>query len=339
MTQTSPSPRETSPAENSAKRPFFLHTKTGVYIALALALVLGVCYALAMARDFDFRIGHFALDSIPFYIAAVIAGLGVLFTAAAYFSAGMKIYDPIPEPSPRSAFASVLAAAMCLLVLYDAVRTAAAAVPTTAKTPSPENLGLWSAIAGLFLAASVLLGFFGENRGLKTLPVVCAVIGALSVNLAMFACYFDFTIPLNSPVRNFTTLMQAAILLFLFSEARLMIVKEPKELPPPFQLATEYAAVILGMGVSLGGILWRVIRMILAAGGSDFFLAGPEPNLPLPRLVLYFALSLIALDRLLAGSRTLRDLTKEEIEEAERKAKEAKEKKKRKRGAQETKPV
>jgi hypothetical protein len=54
---------------------------------------------------------------------------------------------------------------MCLLVLYDAVRTAAAAIPTTAKTPSPENLGLWSAIAGLFLAASVLLGFFGENRG------------------------------------------------------------------------------------------------------------------------------------------------------------------------------
>ena len=205
-----------------------------------------------------------------------------VLTAAAYFSAGMKIYDPIPEPSPRSAFASVLAAAMCLLVLYDAVRTAAAAVPTTAKTPSPENLGLWSAIAGLFLAASVLLGFFGENRGLKTIPVVCAVIGALSVNLAMFACYFDFTIPLNSPVRNFTTLMQAAILLFLFSEARLMIVKEPKELPPPFQLATEYAAVILGMGVSLGGILWRVIRMILAAGGSDFFLAGPEPNLPRP---------------------------------------------------------
>lgn len=302
-----------------------------MYIALALALVLGVCYALAMARDFDFRIGHFALDSIPFYIAAVIAGLGVLFTATAYFSAGMKIYDPIPEPSPRSAFASVLAAAMCLLVLYDAVRTAAAAVPTTAKTPSPENLGLWSAIAGLFLAASVLLGFFGENRGLKTLPVVCAVIGALSVNLAMFACYFNFTVPLNSPVRNLTTLMQAAILLFLFSEARLTLVKGPKELPVPFQIATQFAAVILGMGISLGGILWRLLRTVSAAFEPYSPLtAGPDPTLPLPRLVLYLALSLLALDRLLAGSKVIRSLTKEEIEEAERKAKEEKERKKRK---------
>ncbi|MBR5680620.1 MAG: hypothetical protein IKX19_08185 [Clostridia bacterium] len=333
MTKPDSSAAETAPSE--AKRPFFLHTRPAAYAALIFALAIGVCYALAMYRDFDFTIGHFALDSVPFHIAAVVCGIGVLIAAVAYLFSGTMIYDPLPEPTSLSAFSGVLAAAMCLVILYQAILVRAAAIPT--KFITPENLSLFSALAGLFLGASVLVNFFSaQSRGMKTLPVVCAVIGALSVNLAMFACYFDFTVPLNSPVRNLTTLMQAAILLFLFSEARLTLVKGPKELPVPFQIATQYAAVILGLGISLGGILWRLLRAVSAAFEPYSPLtAGPDPTLPLPRLVLYLALSLLAFDRLLAGIRTMRPLTKEEIEEAERKAKEEKEKKKRKKKGEE----
>lgn len=317
-------------AQAEAKRPFFLHTRPAACAALFLALVIAVSYAAAMDRDFDFRIGHFALDSVPFHIAAVVCGIGILIAAAAYFTSGTKIYDPLPEPSPLSAFSGVLAAAMCLLILWQAVMARAAAIPT--KFITPENLSLFSALAGLFLGASVLVNFFSaQTRGMKTLPVVCAVIGAFSVNLAMFACYFDFTVPLNSPVRNLTTLMQAAVLLFLFGEARLTLVKGPKELPVPFQIASQYAAVILGMGVSLGGIIWRLIRAFgMMTEPYSRYASASEPNLPLSRLVLYFALSLIAFDRLLAGTGVMRNLTKEEIKEAERKAKEEKEKKRKK---------
>lgn len=327
---TAPTATTEPTATSEAKRPFFLHTRPAAYAALILALAIGVCYALAMRSDFDFTIGHFALDSVPFRIAAVVCGIGILIAAAAYLFSGTMIFDPLPEPSPLSAFSGVLAAAMCLVILYQAVLARAAAIPT--KFITPENLSLLSALAGLFLGASVLVNFFSaQSRGMKTVPVVCAVIGALSVNLAMFACYFDFTVPLNSPVRNLTTLMQAAILLFLFSEARLTLVKGPKELPVPFQIATQYAAVILGLGVSLGGILWRFLRWGLTIGEVySYYAVVSDPTLPLPRLVLYFALSLLAFDRLLAGIRTMRPLTKEEIEEAERKAKEEKEKKKRK---------
>lgn len=326
---TKPDASVTQPHSDKEKRPFFLHTRPAAYAALIFALAIGVCYALAMCRDFDFTIGHFALDSVPFHIAAVLCGIGIFAALIAYFSSGTKILDPLPEPGTLSVFAGLLSAAMCLVILYQAIRDRAAAIPE--KLVSPENLFLFSALAGLFLAASVILGLFPENRGMKTIPSVCAVLGALSVNLAMFACYFNFTVPLNSPVRNLTTLMQAAILLFLFSEARLTLVKGPKELPVPFQIATQYAAVVLGLGISLGGILWRLLRTVSAAFEPYSPLtAGPDPTLPLPRLVLYFALSLLALDRLLAGSKVIRSLTKEEIEEAERKAKEEKERKKRK---------
>ena len=333
---TKPDASVTRPQSDKEKRPFFLHTRPAAIAAIVLALILGVCYALAMRFDFDFPIGHFALDSILFHIVIAVCAIGVAASALAYFSSGTKILDPLPESGPRSLFAGLLAAAMCLVILCQAIRVSAAAIPE--KLVSPENLSLLSAVLGLFLAASVILSWFPENRGMKTFPVVSAVLGALSVNIAMFACYFDFTVPLNSPVRNLTTLMQASILLFLFSEARLLIVKGPKDLPVPFQLATQFAAVILGMGISLGGILWRVIRWFtLTAEASPACAAGPEPTLPLSRLVLYFALSVLALDRLLAGSKVIRSLTKEEIEEAERKAKEAKEKKKKKAAEAESK--
>ncbi|MBR4895142.1 MAG: hypothetical protein IKZ41_01850, partial [Clostridia bacterium] len=95
---TKPDASVTQPHSDKEKRPFFLHTRPAAYAALIFALAIGVCYALAMCRDFDFTIGHFALDSIPFHIAAVLCGIGVFAALIAYFSSGTKILDPLPEP-------------------------------------------------------------------------------------------------------------------------------------------------------------------------------------------------------------------------------------------------
>lgn len=305
--------------------PLF-RSKAAAVLPASLGAFLAVMYAFAMQFDFEYDIGHFERNSVFFVCAAAAAVLGLLLAVVAALSSGKKVFDPLPAPSPLSCFGAVLAAAMCLLIFFRTLLSYAQSIPEEGVTP--EKLALGSAVLGLVLGVSVLLNLSPNQRGGKPLPLIAAVLGAFSVNLSMFAAYFDFTVPLNSPVRNLTTLTQAAVLLFLLSEARLVLVKDKMDLPVPFQMFTAVAAAVFGIGIGGGGALWRLIRSF--SFGSEIVAKTPEPNLALTRLALYFAVGCIALDRLRAAKDSLRRLTDEEIAEIERKAKEEKEKKKNK---------
>ena len=154
----------------------------------------------------------------------------------------------------------------------------------------------------------------------KLKSLICTLLGTLSVNIAMFGAYFDFSLPLNSPIRNFTTVCQASVLLFLLSEARLSLTPEdaPGELPAGYQFFASSACAVFGIGIGGGGALWQLIRSF--SFGSEIIGKTPEPNLPVLRLALYLALGLIAADRLLRMSP--RRLTPEEIAERRRIARE-----------------
>ncbi len=300
------------------------------FTAPVLGVALAVCYAAAMALDFEFDIGHFAPDSVFFHAAAV---LGLIGCALSVFYAaslcGRTVFLSTPEPSPLSVFGGILAAGMAVLVFMQTLlgygEAKASETLLTAGALSSAKLFLISAAVGLFLAAAVLLPLKKERRR-AWYTLICILLGGLSVNIAMFAAYFDFSLPLNSPVRNFTTLMQAAVLLFLLSEARIALSSEPPELPPAFQFFASSACALFGIGIGGGGALWRLIRSLFF--GSGILTRTPEPNLPMGRLILYFAVGCIAADRLLHSD--IRLLTAEEIAENKRKAKEEAENKKNK---------
>ena len=308
-----------------SKIPRFTAPVIGVFVA--------VCYAAAMARDFEFDIGHFKPDSLFFHAAAVASVLGVLLSLFyALTTVGRTAFRAVPSPSPLSVFGGILGAAMSVLLPAKALLGYSAdRASETAESLSPVKLALIAALLGLFLAAALLLSLRADRRH-AWYAVICTLFGGLSVNISMFAAYFDFSVPLNSPVRNFTTLCQAAALLFLLSEARIALASEdePAGLPPAFQLFASSACAVFGIGIGGGGVLWRLLRAFGA--GGETLLHNPDPNLTTARLVLYLALGCIAADRLLASD--LRLLTTEEIEENRRKAKEEKEKKK-KRSSQE----
>ena len=307
----------------------------GILIRLAgpaLGVLTAVCYALAMARDFEFDIGHFTRTSLFFRIAEIASILGVALAAvlAVRFYA-RAAYTSLPAPSGLSVFGgfvgAVLSVALCLRsVLHYADDLAA----ETAESLSSVKIALAAAVFGLFLAAGLILALSKDRRH-RWYALICTLLGAFSVNISMFAAYFDFSVPLNSPVRNFTTLCQASVLLFLLSEARIALCDEakPEELPPAFQLFTSVCCSVFGIGIGGGGALWLACRSFLF--GSDVIAKTPEPNLNILRLAVYFAVGVIAADRLLHTD--LRLLSKEEIaenrEKAREKAREEKEKKKR----------
>ena len=295
-----------------------------------------VCYAAAMSRDFEFGLGHFSPSSVFFLAAVVFCALGcVLSLVYAASFAGRTVYRALPSPSPLSFFGAFLGAAMCVLIFMQNLlgyRTARAEEARDAADGlivagplSSVKLYLIAAVLGLFLAAALLFPLLHKSRH-AWYAVIAALLGVLSVNISMFAAYFDFSVPLNSPVRNFTTLTQGVVLLFLLGEARIALCEDPADLPPAFQYFSSAACAVFGIGIGGGGGVWQILRSF--SFGSEILFKTPEPNLPASRLFLYAAIGCIAADRLLHSD--IRLLTKEEIAENRRKAKEEKEKKKNK---------
>lgn len=292
-----------------------------------LGILLAVCYTAAMSRDFDFSIGHFEPASFFFGAAVFLGAAGAVLSVLSWILyTGRHALTSLPAPTPLSLAGAVLgallSAALCMQTLLN-YQTARAA--ETAETLSPSKLFLFSALFGLFLAIALLLALSRERRH-RWYALICTLFGALSVNIAMFGAYFDFALPLNSPVRNFTTLCQASVLLFLLSEARIALTPEdkPDDLPAGFQLFASSACAVFGIGIGGGGALWQLIRSF--SFGSEIIGKTPEPNLPVLRLALYLAVGLIAADRLLRLS--LRRLTPEEIAARRQAAREEKENKK-----------
>ncbi len=294
--------------------------------ALSLALLIAVTYLAAMLNDFEYTIGHFENGSVPFILCAVFTALAVCLLIVTAAAANRRtVYEDFPAPSPLGLFGAslgaLLAFALAALALVHAKSMLSAVMSPEMVGIPPEKLRFWSALLGLCLCASLILPFFEKYRR-HPLTGILACLGALSVNLEMFAVYFDFSIPLNSPVRNFTVLAEASVLLFLVSEARLALAKKPAKLAPAYQLFASAAAASLGLGVALGAAVYR-----LAALGMDP-VPSPEPNLSLLRLAMYIGIGVLAADRLIASSKLVRTMTPEEIAEAKRLEKEEKEKKK-----------
>ena len=297
----------------------------------ALGILLALFYVLAMDRDFDFSIGHFETDSVLFRAAVVIGAAGALLSVLSWILyTGRTGLTALPAPSALSCFGGFLGAALSVaLCVQSLLNHKQALAAENAESLSPAKLFLVSALLGLFLAAALVLSLFREGRH-RWYALICTLFGTLSVNIAMFGAYFDFSLPLNSPVRNFTTLCQASALLFLLGEARISLSAEdgPGDLPAGYQIFASSACAVFGIGIGGGGAVWQLIRSF--SFGSEIIGKTPEPNLPVLRLALYLALGIIAADRLLHLS--ARRLTPEEIAErrqrARDKAREKKENKK-----------
>lgn len=249
------------------------------FIFPILALITAIGYFLALKSHFDAEIGHFAADSVWFYISCAGIAISALLAAVLSKLASKKvsIAQP-PEHNPLSVFASIFAAIIAVVLLV-----------TSAADISFGLIGKFGKLSAYllpFITLSCLLSLVPSMK-VGSVRVICTMLGALSVNLSLFELYFDFSIPLNSPVRNFTTLASVAIMLFLFSEARLAFKPEEKKALAPFTIFANAAAASCTLGITAGALLSKFLAPI----------AG-DPNMSIYQLALYAALSLLALTRL-----------------------------------------
>lgn len=274
-------------------------------VLFALAAVMAVAYFLALKFDFDFSIAHFSTDSFAFWLFAISAGvaaaLAVVLTLACPKNATLSAS---PAPAPLSLFGGILAVIVSIFVFIAEMKSSREAIRIAKETLGKAQPVLYMQLIGsvmiLALAAVIVLSCIEAQRG-KTAHKIAAIIAPLSINLTMFARYFDFSQPLNGPVRNVTIMVHCAVLLFLLSEARLAF---GDRITARFYVFASSVAASIGLGLSLGGVIWNIVD-----SGSQ------NPGESIARLALYVAVGLIAIDRLTVLPKVYVEVEEQKTEE------------------------
>lgn len=258
-----------------------------------LGIGVGIAYFLAMRQDFDRSLGYFARNSVPALSAGILTALAVICAAGFAFASRKAVsVVRVPEKDPLSCTAAILGAlsavGMLVLFLMQVLGPAAG----YGKLASAAELAVVFPVPALLLTLN-------REFDVSDARAFFWIMSAGAVLLSMFACYFDYSSPLNSPVRTFTTVMQSALLLFVLAESRLALDPNAKKsyVTAPFQIFASAVSSSAGLGVALGGILDAFFGPGRLAESQ---LLSDNPNLPVLRLLLYFALGLFGLSRLLA---------------------------------------
>lgn len=221
--------------------------KTQTIIALILiilAVLTGLFLFLAVRNDFDSGIGHFVRGSALFYGFA--GSCLAAFVLCVGFGAWAKKHMALPENHEVSiaqiftAYSAALAALVIFVTdVYAMIRFGGDTIPGVAELITLPGFTVF-----------FVLGVSPTRRGGKA-HAIAGFFACLSVNFMLFKSYFDFTLPLNSPIRNALTMMEAALLLFLLSETRSILGKNT---PVFYYIATGIAVSVMG-GIALGLLL------------------------------------------------------------------------------------
>lgn len=248
-----------------------------------LGLVVALFLSVGLVTSFDEEIGHFEYGAVPFFLTAG----GIAASAAVSALLGRLAREKFsltaaPESTLLSMCSSYFAAIMAVIAsaaeLYDFY---------VLHARPAETLELFAAALLPALAVSAILGTSEKTRG--SVPhIFCAIVAVLALNFNMFACYFDFTLPLNSPIRNIVTIAQAGTMLFLLSEVRLALSPE-KRATAPFLVFTSAFAASAVLGISFGLCIYSFVSPNAAEMGISLY-----------RFACCFGIGLLALSRLFA---------------------------------------
>lgn len=221
LSETPPVPAEKLPMTRGAStRRFTGLFRKGLWAPVGLAVLAGIFWSLTCLTTFDWDIGHIASGSLWFTLAALCWGIGFAGTAALMIPAWRVRQYRFPDTGLGETFSGFLAAALFGVHALRQLMTAFTTAPSSAAMINTAALSKLAA-GCLFLTALYFLCTGLGRRGV--LLTVLSMGGCVSVMLVLFRDYFQFDLPLNSPVRNLSMLAYAALLLFFLAETRVNV--------------------------------------------------------------------------------------------------------------------
>jgi len=212
-----------------------------------LAVLAGICWALTCLLSFDWELGHPAAGSVWYILTIVLLALGLVCTGLLALRGRRTRQYRYPVSGMGETFCAFLAAALfgigCLRQVYDLFFTA----PESVSALSSDTLNRLAVLSLLFCVLYFLFVGLNKTGGIMSL---LSMASCLAVMLTLFRDYFDFTLPLNSPLRNLSTLVYAALLLFFLAEARMHT--DLWYTGVPFSVLAYASVILLAGSVGLG---------------------------------------------------------------------------------------
>lgn len=259
----------------------------------ALAFAIGVCLWLAMKFDFEPDIAQFTGGSAPFIISIVLSVIAAVFSALCYIPAKKYDIDTDTVPSSHYIFGAALCAIMSvvtIVVRISDVRLTLSAIGSDgmfSALNTTQKLELISTALMPFITLSCVFSISDKTRN-TAVHTVSWILAACCLIISLFASYFDFSTALNSPVRHYITVTKAALLFFMFSEARISFGKRDKY--PSYAISCFACALCsaISLGVCYGMFVYRLTESPLPS----------DPTLDIYTSSTYFALSFMALSRM-----------------------------------------
>ena len=187
-------------------------------LSVAISLAGAAMLYLAMERELDFDLKHFAVSTTFATIAASLCGAGFLSAVAGAFVVpkGLDLSVGNRDSVP-GIISSVFAGCMCALSF---VFTVWKGMPESGKAKP----GLILAEVSFTVLAAVY--FILRGSGLFIKKPALALSGLLPALMSAFALlnlYFDENDPLNAPLKIYRTIMIATFMLFFTAEAGISI--------------------------------------------------------------------------------------------------------------------
>lgn len=270
----------------------FLNKKYRLFptAALILTLITAVSLICALKYNFNYDIGYFDFTSPAFVVLAISAALGVILTLAAVLTS--KDYELSKRPTDNIAtvFGGTFASVICLFNIFEKLSGFTGAGIPLKELDTPATLNLLTALLQISIPLYCLLAL-GKKTKVSRLRAALGSIGAVSFISHLFATYFDFTLPINSPMRYLNIIASSCCAIYLLGESRLTFPKDANR--PPYRLSL--VSSVLCSSVSLGLSAAFLI--------GSYFITGAESINPAPPILfssLYAALSISALGRLIS---------------------------------------
>lgn len=286
LSTTPPVPAESMPMTcGSCTRQFQKLFGRLLYVFPILAVVGGIACALTLLFDFDGGISHIRSGSVWFALVLTAWGLGLMLAILSICPFGRRVRQfRLPRADAGVTFCGLFTAAMCAILSLRQLYTAF----TTAPDPSAivDTLSLTRLGGILLLIGAVYFLWVGLGKR-DTLGMVLSLVACLGVILVLFWNYFDFTLPLNSPLRHLDTIAWSALLLFLLSEARMQV--DLWYTSVPFSLFSALTTVLFTGGYGLTGVILALTgdpqfdliqsALFVGAGGLAFCRVSALPSL------------------------------------------------------------
>ncbi len=212
--------------------------------AIVLAFAVGAGYALALLRGFDSEIMHFDPTVWFWLFSGAMILSSIIGIVLAALSRGYVLTLPANRRRNFAEYLGRIFGALAAVNVFGRF----------IKNRFIDRLYLtrFDTIVGwlaLFIAVALLLGLAKDPRKAKVFAEA-NILATVAMVAVIFAEYFDFSSPVNGPVRNAETVALCSSLLVLLSETRISFPDDIVPSGAPFAVFANFIASSAALGVS-----------------------------------------------------------------------------------------